>query len=184
MLQSAPDILDRGYGVYVADYRAATGRTSLWPRAVAKLVHRSRVVRACCSSCKVSTLQPTVSMRETKSECHPVDASCPNFKGRQRRRPQRRRCRRSCLLLGIRFHKHNILLPYHMANFYRISHREPEQTIRIIIEFGRVTPSTVIPLKTWGFSLSSLQAIPPPEDYVIFVMVYVDWKTSRSLGTS
>ena len=27
---------------------------------------------------------------------------------------------------------------------------------------------------TWGFSLSSLQAIPPPEDYVIFVMVYVE----------
>ena len=96
-------------------YRASTGTRSLWPsNGCAKLLHRSRLVRACCSSCKVLTLRPIISMRGTKSERHPVDGPCPNFKGianvvKAEKETTTQRCRRSCLL-GIRFYKHNILL--------------------------------------------------------------------------
>ena len=63
-------------------YRAATRRRSLRPSSgCVKQVHRSRPVRACCFSCKVLTLRHIVSLRETKSERHPVDALCLNFNG-------------------------------------------------------------------------------------------------------
>ena len=62
-------------------YRAATRRRSRWrSRGCAKLVHRSRLVRACCSSCKVRALRPIVGMGDIKCERCLVDASSPNFK--------------------------------------------------------------------------------------------------------
>ena len=61
-------------------YRAAR-RKSLWHSSgCAKLVHRSRLVRACFSSCKVRTLHPIVGIGDIKCEHHLVDASSPNFK--------------------------------------------------------------------------------------------------------
>ena len=45
--------------------------------------------------------------------------------------------------------------------------------------------STVSHWKSWGFSLSSLQAIPPPEYCVIFIMVFrlEDIAGHQSFGT-
>ena len=87
--------------------------------------HRSRrLVRACCSSCKVRTSRPIVSMDDIKS-ASPSRSIESELQGVCDSGREHYDADGSCLLglvLGIRFYK-QIILHYHMANLYHISPR-------------------------------------------------------------
>ena len=127
-MQSTLHFLEHCYDVHVLTVGVSSCNKEDAPLSIERIHqagHRSRrLVRACCSSCKVRTSRPIVSMDDIKS-VSPSRSIESELQGVCDSGREHYDADGSCLLglvLGIRFYK-QIILHYHMANLYHISPR-------------------------------------------------------------